>query len=501
MSDAQLYLKPDVRVEPLVDRWHARAQLIAPATAAMNLFAAQARILRSYLQAPQIHAAASKNPAMAGGPFVDYATPRVEETRALLARLESREDLRALYEAIVELDQKLRTKASGFPLAWLYDKVPEALGGAVELVYDREHRASLRLIEPLLYRSGAYDRARQSLMLAAAPSPRSPNFLATPRLDAPGQLHLPIPFDHPGIDDLFAMSLAPRGFADIAARLGVEDPQAPLLRELLSPQAPAAAVRHEGPGASWRHLGRGGILVESGTGSLLLDPVLDAGPEVEALPARIDEVLITRDRPRDLLIETLLRLRHRTARVVVPRSGGGALQDPSLRLLLQSIGFTSVVELGELEDLATPLGRIIGLPFLGGHGDLDVRAKLSYRIETGGHSLVFAAGAGNLAPALYGRLRAALGGVDLLFLALSTDGPPLSWDYGPLFTSPLPRDKDQARRISGTGLAGAKAVVEQLAPKALRVHAEGDATELVAFARNAGVAAAPLGPRAEGKLG
>ncbi|MEO6719971.1 MAG: hypothetical protein ABIN67_06455, partial [Ferruginibacter sp.] len=37
MSTNQLYLKPNVVLEPLVDKWYAWSHLISPATAAMNI--------------------------------------------------------------------------------------------------------------------------------------------------------------------------------------------------------------------------------------------------------------------------------------------------------------------------------------------------------------------------------------------------------------------------------------------------------------------------------
>jgi hypothetical protein len=70
MSNA-LYLRQNVQVEPLVESWYAWSHLISPATAAMNIVDRHLKIMQSYVQAPQVHAAAVKNPAMLGGPFID----------------------------------------------------------------------------------------------------------------------------------------------------------------------------------------------------------------------------------------------------------------------------------------------------------------------------------------------------------------------------------------------------------------------------------------------
>src|SRR4051812_25124917 len=86
MDNAQLYLRPNVVVEPLVDHWYAWTHLIAPVTAALNLTGRHMKIMESYVKAPQVHAAAVKNAAMLGGPFIDYKEPRVPQIQSLIER-------------------------------------------------------------------------------------------------------------------------------------------------------------------------------------------------------------------------------------------------------------------------------------------------------------------------------------------------------------------------------------------------------------------------------
>ena len=84
MSDELMYLKSNVVMEPLFDSWYAWTHLISPATAARNVAKRHVPIMRSYLQAPQVHAAAIRNPKMRGGPFMDYGEDRTPEVRELL---------------------------------------------------------------------------------------------------------------------------------------------------------------------------------------------------------------------------------------------------------------------------------------------------------------------------------------------------------------------------------------------------------------------------------
>ena len=162
---AEMYLRPDIQAEPLIDHWYAWAHLIPPSTASRNLTHRHTPIMESYLVAPAVHAAAVKNPKMLGGPFIDYNGERVDEIRDLLCRTKAqRTDLIALSKAFEDLDKLLLSRAKGESLQPLYPLVPEMLRGDVELVYDLYNQASFRLIEPLLYRR--YKGQGQSMMLS-----------------------------------------------------------------------------------------------------------------------------------------------------------------------------------------------------------------------------------------------------------------------------------------------------------------------------------------------
>src|SRR5258708_19990265 len=85
MNKEQLYLRPNVVLEPLIDKWYAWSHLISPATAAMNIVGRHLTIMESFLLAPNIHAEAVLNPKMRGGPFMDLPFDRVAEVKQLPA--------------------------------------------------------------------------------------------------------------------------------------------------------------------------------------------------------------------------------------------------------------------------------------------------------------------------------------------------------------------------------------------------------------------------------
>lgn len=480
MSD-NLYLRQNVQVEPLVESWYAWSHLISPATAAMNIVDRHLKIMQSYVQAPQVHAAAVKNPAMLGGPFIDYDGKRVDEIQALIDKTKrDQAQMLALTEAIKQLDQMLRLEAKGYSLEPLYAKVPDILRGYVELVYDMNNQPSFRLIEPLLYRSPYYDPSRQSLMLSLISSDDRPFILSTPRLRTPGDVHIQIPFASPVIDELFAMKWQAGSVTAIADKLGVTPDDRAAFVDMFTTDAPRPYDTYIGKGVRWRYFGHACILVEAGGTSVLLDPVLSYTYDheisrftYEDLPESIDYVLITHNHQDHILFETMLQLRGRVKHVVVPRNGNGAIQDPSLKMMLEAVGFSSVISMDEFETINTPAGRITGIPFFGEHADLAIRTKSAFLVELHGHRLLFAADSCNLEPRLYEYVQKLTGNVDVLFLGMECDGAPLSWMYGPLLTKPLDRKMDHSRRLAGSNYDRGIDIVRRFGCREAYVYAMG----------------------------
>ncbi|HVT17482.1 MAG TPA: MBL fold metallo-hydrolase [Thermoanaerobaculia bacterium] len=481
MSD-EVYLRPNVLAEPLVCNWYAWTHLIQPATAGRNIVDRHLSIMKSFVQAPQVHLAATRNPAMLGGPFISHGPERVKDIKALLERtLVDQAQLIVLARAIKELDDLLRVEAQGFSLEPLYCKVPEPLRGFVELVYDLNHHPSFRLIEPLLYESFYYDTSLQTFALTLIEGDKDrPFVLSTPRLAEEGLLFVRRPFHHEGIDVLFGMKRRPRPYGSIKELLGIEDGDEPLFRTFFTTEAPVPYAHYQGTGMRTRYFGHACILVEGKGVSILSDPVLSYEYHADLprytysdLPDRIDYVVITHNHQDHVLLETLLQLRHKIGAVVVPRGGGGGLQDPSLKLVLKRIGFPNVIEIDEMETIEIEGGTLTGLPFMGEHSDLDIRTKMTYLVRLGRGSALLAADSCNVEPKIYENVQHIVGDVDVLFLGMECDGAPLSWLYGPLLTRPLDRKVDHSRRLSGSNYERGIDIVNRFRCKEAYVYAMG----------------------------
>ncbi len=477
----KVYLKENFVAEALVDNWYAWAHLISPATAAMNIKNRHLPILKSYIMAPAAHAAAVKNPKMLGGPFIDYEGKRVDEIKTLLESTQTQHaNLLEFASALEELDKLLKQEATGYNLHDMYEKIPSVLRGYVELVYDLNNNPSIRIKESLLYRSEFYKPEMQSLAAYLLYDDDRPFVFSTPRLEDPEKIRLNLPFDSPAIDELFKMQRVPQTFEYIADLLELTLEQRAVFQHFFTEEKPNPYDKYEGEHIRTRYFGHASILIETKNTSILVDPVISYEYETDMprltfkdLPDEIDYVLITHNHQDHILLETVLQLRHKVKHFVVPRNGGGALQDPSLRLMMNACGFNNVIELDELDDLEIPNGKITGLPFFGEHADLDIHAKLGYFINIDGYKVLTLADSNNIEPKLYEHIQKIYGNVDVLFLGMECDGAPMSWLYGPYLSYKMDRDKDQSRRLSGSNYEAGIDIVKRFNCKEVYVYAMG----------------------------
>ncbi|HWK05361.1 MAG TPA: MBL fold metallo-hydrolase [Puia sp.] len=482
MTDNKVYLKSNVVIEPLVDKWYAWSHLISPGTAAMNLLDRHITIMESYIAAPQVHAEAVFNPKMRGGPFMDYGGKRVDEVEKLLNKIK-KENARQIEfgKALKQLDKMLMVEGKGFGLENQYEKIPDILRGYVELHYDRNNNAGYRFFESLLFGSEFYNRQAQSIALWLTTNDTRPFCLSTPRLADPNVLELSIPFDHPGIDALAEMKRVPQIVPYIQQILGVSDEQLGLFNTFFTADAPAPYEKYTGDKIRMRYFGHACILIETPDLSILIDPLIsyygyysDLEHFSDAdLPDTIDYVLITHNHQDHVLFETLLPLRHKTKNIIVPKTCSGKLEDPDLKLMFENIGFHNVYSIGEMEEIQFADATITGLPFTGEHSDLNILCKSCYLLSIDGFKLMFFADSRILEPKLYKYIQQHIGSVDVMFLGMECDGAPLSWLYGPLMTKKLPRDQDSSRRLAGSDCAKGISLVDIFNPKEVYVYAMG----------------------------
>jgi L-ascorbate metabolism protein UlaG (beta-lactamase superfamily) len=482
MNEEQLYLKPNVVIEPLVDKWYAWSHLISPATAAMNIVGRHLAIIESYLMAPAIHANAVLNPKMKGGPFMDFGGGRIDEVTELENQsLEKQKKVIEFAKAIKALDKLLDSEATGYGLEDLYTKVPEILRGYVELYYDRNNNPGFRFFESLLYQSEFYNKSSQSLAMWITNNDERPFCLSTPRLTEPDVLSLDVPFDHACIDALAKMKRTSNSYTAIKEICGIAAEQEPLFKTFFTETPPPPYEKYTGDKIRMRYFGHACILVETKDISILVDPLISYygySSDVQHfsdvdLPDTIDYVLITHNHQDHILFETLLPLRHKIKNLIVPRTSSGKLEDPDLKLMFNSIGFNNVMDISEMQTIHFNDAIITGLPFIGEHSDMNILTKACYLVKIGDFKLLFLADSRIVEPRLYELVHKFIGDVDVLFIGMECDGAPLTWLYGPLLTKKLPRDMDGSRRLAGSDCDKGMALIDIFNPKEAYVYAMG----------------------------
>ena len=477
------YLRFDIKAEPLIWKWYAWPHLIPPATAACNIVERHLKIMYSYIESPQIHSQAIKDPKMLGGPFIDFETEATDAINELAKMTEIEcKNLIELNSAIKKIDRILQLQAKGDCLEDLYQQIPHCLKGCVELVYNLNHHPSLRLIEPLLYKL-YYNTSYQSIALSHMVSDHRKFVLSTPRLNQNNEVSLNIPFSDPKLDIFFRMKDEPMDSIKLKNLFSIPIEKQKLYNSFFTVKPPSnsSTKNFQGDGIRLRYFGHACVLIQTKEISILFDPVISYSNKksvvprysFEDLPDKIDYVIITHNHQDHLMFETLLQLRYKIGHIIFPTNNKGALEDPSIKLILKNTGFSSLIEVEELEKILLPNGEIIALPFLGEHSDLNIHSKLSFCIKLKGKNFMFAADSNNLDSYLYKHISEVIGPVEMLFLGMECDGAPLSWLYGPYLSSPISRGFDRKRTLSGSNFKKAWAIVEKISCKSAYIYAMG----------------------------
>jgi L-ascorbate metabolism protein UlaG (beta-lactamase superfamily) len=476
------YLSSAVSPQPLIHRWYAWPHMINPLSAGLNLRERQLAVLKSYLADPGVHTKAVTNPAHYGHPFLDTRGASYDQLKAFHEDVVAgAAPLLSLADDFDRVRTLLEDRAEGGALTPLYSEVTESLRGLVELVYDDVNRASIRIFEPMLYR--AYQPAMaagQTISLLPRPDRTQPYIFNSPVLPDGVRCDIAVPFDAPVLDELFAARRSPVDVAALAERLGVDGMRLARFEALFTDRGPAPATPVPEDKVRMRFFGHASVLLESEQAAVLLDPLLgydDDGYDhftIDDLPARLDAVVLSHAHCDHVSVETLLQLRHRVDTVVVPGAASGSVLDPSLGMMLKSLGFRTVTRLEELESAVVGQDlTVTAVPFLGEHADLDIRAKMVPLVEIAGRRFLFATDTTPIEPELYRRIADLVGRLDALFIGLECVGAPLSWLYGPLMGRMPDRRHNRGRRLSGADAEMAETLAKALGVRRVFTYAMG----------------------------
>lgn len=482
-------LKSNILAEPLVDQWYAQPLLISPLTASLLILNKHFAIMNSYVDDPAAHEAALEWPEMRGGPFIDYPERKVEFIELLISQTkEKRHKNLELAKAIKELAYLLEKEANGYSLVPLYEKLPSALKGYVELGYDSMNQPNFRFFEALIYQSDYNLENGQATLISEIFNDARPFSLSTPRLINAGALNIKIPFKSDWYDKFFLSRYIPVTETQIESLYetipNYMDFSYEKFKSLFSLQMLKASnsklQKINLEEIRIKYLGHACLLFETSEISIITDVSLgyffpNCSPRYSYadLPEKIDYLLITHAHQDHVQIEHLLQLRHKIDKVIVPNSGQGDIHDPSLKLIFQELGFKNVVSLADMEKIFIPNGSITAIPFLGEHGDMDIKSKSAYAINLNKLSILCLADANAIDPNLYQHIASIIGKADIIFLSLECEGAPVSWLYDAFQLKKLTWDADQSRRLDASNFDRAITMINIFECKEVYIYGMG----------------------------
>lgn len=483
MSEELLYLKEDVYFEPLINHWFAWSYLIPPVQASLFIINTHKRIMSSFVRNTQLHVMASTESALTGGEFLNARIEQVNEIEDLITEIdEEHQDIVELFTAVKELDELVRSHTNGESIEYLYEKVPAPLKGFVEIVLDINHNPSYRLLEKLVYNSEHYQPSLQcaSFGLISKVSER-PFCFSTPRLADENHLQLNVDFSNSDLHTLLKSRTEGTPKSQVDAIFGRYVNRGGLdYKELFTDKR--STYQHVPVDTETRltFLGHASFMLETKDISILIDPVIAVRDEAykdqiisySELPSKIDYICVTHNHQDHFNLETLIQLRHKTDKLVLPVNNGGSLADPSMKLIAEQLGF-DVIEVNDFDEILIPEGKVTAIPFLGEHGDLNVRSKTVWLIELKGKKLFFGADATNCDPYMYKHVHKLVGDVDILAIGMECVGAPYTWLYGALNTKAVSKNIKNSRRLNGANSEQAYRMVDTFNAKQVYLYAMG----------------------------
>jgi L-ascorbate metabolism protein UlaG (beta-lactamase superfamily) len=476
-----VYLRPEVKMEPLICRWFAWSHLLSPVQLAMHITYRILPLLQSFVTNPSVHVSANSDPKMYGGPFVSLRQEDVEQVKELIAiTTRNCAKLMTMAQDFRRFDNLLQEKASGYSLNDFYAELPASLAGLVELLYDTYHHPSMRFFESMVYDEHLTEHTHEIFLQEVAESDRH-FFMSTPRLPTPDSLSFAMPFSDERLDALASTRTRPGSFSQLARLFDVSEAQIPTFRSFFTSQPPACkdGANYTGDGVRMRYFGHACVLFQSDGTSVLFDPFVSIEPGADArftindLPDFIDYVVITHSHQDHFSLEMLIQLRHRIGRVLVPANNSGNITDPSMKLNLMELGFKNVDVLDVLDQVALPNGHILSLPFTGEHADLSIYSKQAVALSMAGRKFMFLIDSDGRDPILYRKLMRRVGAIDALFIGMECHGAPLNWLYEPVLGKPVNRRNNESRRLSGADNERAQKILDEIKAPQVFVYAMG----------------------------
>jgi L-ascorbate metabolism protein UlaG (beta-lactamase superfamily) len=413
-ADEPKFLRRDVVLDPLVDGFPAWLHTVAPVPAAVNL---------AFVQIPRLES--ELDGRSAGSARAD--PDRADYVAALLNSIKrDRGEMLDFASAVVKGAAGVRENAGACDVATLRTRLPRALDGLVEIVDDGCGHPALSFLESSIYRSQAYDERRQHVQLFLDHGGRRAVAANEPRLPQADSVDLRLPFRHAGLAEIALSRIRPITAARLGDALELNMEQRRSLGGLLTDEPTFAPDRYAVANGRARYFGNGCVVLQTPRGTVVSDPFISSGDNapgqytLDDLPDYIDLAIITGGRPNRTVLETLLQLRGRIGRVVVPRAQHAGECEPSLALYLSQVGM-SVVEVDDFDEVRFPGGKVVATSFVDSHADGPRQVRSTYCVRLADATVFLGCDSLTPDPSIYRDMREQIGRIDMAFIAIGSE--------------------------------------------------------------------------------
>lgn len=362
---------------------------------------------------------------------------------------------------------------SGYCLDSLYEKIPEEVKGSVELFYTGLNKPGYKL-NALVYDINIIESLHSFGFYNAKAIPNYSYWWG----NVPAEFQLKRPLSHLSCMALTDLILAPSDFDVVYEKISLDVDREAL--EFITEECFADVNSEDSNDESIieiNYINHATVVIKRGKLTALVDPLLnfyDQNNDIslyEYAPKNINYVLITHAHYDHIDIPTLVTLRNRIGKILLPRASG-VESDYNLKNALEPYFPGRVVEIDSFEEIEVGKEfKIISLPFQGEHADL-ISPKTTWLVAVSGKNFWFGADSRVLDIGLHKLIRAKYGSLEAMFIGTVCEGSTLSRAY-PHYSMNVTETNSNSRLTKGADHQEIYEMIDALNPNSLYIYALG----------------------------
>ena len=364
-------------------------------------------------------------------------------------------------------------KQNGYCLDSMYNKIPSQIRGGIELFYTGLNKPSYKT-NALIYEYGVSKNLHSFILSNAKAAPNWRYWWGQEE----AELQLKRPLDHEICSTLADLLLTPSDFDLVYEKVcsDIDRSKLKLITESFGNKADSSDSESN-LNFEVSYLNHATLIVKKNGFSIMVDPLLnfyDQESEVsmyDFAPKKIDFVLITHAHYDHIDLSTLITLRSRIGKVLLPRASD-VESDFSLKRALEPYFPGKVLEIDAFDEIeVTDKFIITSLPFQGEHADL-ISPKSTWLISVMDKNYWFGADSRAIDINLHKFVREKYGSFEAIFVGTVCEGSPLASAY-PHFSHVTSDSNSNSRKTTGADHLEIYEMIKALNPKSVYIYSLG----------------------------